>query len=409
MTATYKLLSEAEYTAAVEAFAALKEPEPKLNDPAATGRRPAPAPQPFPVVRLLEGEAPPPPAVLADNLVVDGDVNVWVGHGGAAKSVLALLFAVCVALGRAVFDTLAVHRAGPVLIVAPEDGRAVVRMMLDAIVKGLALDASQRETLAERLYMVPDSETVNLCTDTGRLRDAAKECGAVAVILDPLRNLLGGADEIDNALAGAVVDSLRRDLCRDVGAACVILHHPRKPGKDGLDTGPSVHNVRGGGAWAAGARLVFDVAKKGERITMAALKANRLRSDLRHELRLEIEPDPAMPARWLRCAVTALNHEVGSESFTPGLARSLTPIEQTALTALDDAHEPGARLSWTGWRNRSGLKDDTFDKVRRRLVDANLAFSENTGKRTPRGGPIYSYGITDTGRALLAKERANPC
>ena len=396
--------------AIAEAQAELRGTLPRLpRDDRRSGTAPLPLREPLPTLRVMAGEAPEPPAVLAENLVVDADVNEWAGHGGAAKSVLALMLATAVALGRPVFGTLTVHRAGAVLIVAPEDGVAAVRMMLDAIAEGLSLDAAERATLIERLYIVPDSEAVNLCCDTGRLRDAAQACGAVLVILDPLRNLLGGADEIDNAIAGAVVDALRRDVCRGAGAACLILHHNRKPGRDGLEAGPSVHDVRGGGAWAAGARLVFGVTKQGDHISLTALKANRLRSDLRHELQLAIEADPATPTRWLRCAVTDLNGGLGSESYTPGIARALTPNEQTALAALDDSQEPGARLSWTGWHKRSGLKDDTFDRVKGRLISAGLASAENSGKRTPRCGTIYSYGITDTGRALLAKEGPRPC
>lgn len=97
----------------------------------------APVLEPFPTFCVLEGEAPEPPGMLVGDLLVDADVNVWAGTGGAAKTVTALAVAIGVALGRPVFGTLPVHRIGPVLIVAPEDGCAEVRMMLDALVAGM--------------------------------------------------------------------------------------------------------------------------------------------------------------------------------------------------------------------------------------------------------------------------------
>ena len=214
-----------------------------------TEPRVGPVLEPFPVVRVLEGEAPEPPGVIVGDLLVDRDVNEWVGFGGAFKSVLALFAAVCVALGRPVFGTLEVRRPGAVLLVCPEDGQAAVRMMLDAIIEGMQLDDADRATLAERLVMVPDNALVNLLADTRRLMRTVQEHGAVLVLLDPLRNLLGGADENDNAVAGVCLDALRRDVCRDAGAGVLLNAHTRKPGKDaGPDTAATVHEMRGASA-----------------------------------------------------------------------------------------------------------------------------------------------------------------
>jgi hypothetical protein len=356
----------------------------------------------FPIVRVLEGTAPEPPALLVSDLLIDRDVNLWAGHGGAAKSVLALATTVCVALGRAVFGSLAVRRSGPVLLVVPEDGQAVVRMMLDAIIEGLGLDADERALCAERLVMVSDDSLVNLLRDTRRLRQTALKCHAVLVVLDPLRNLLGGEKEDSNDVAGACVDSLRRDVCRGAGAAVLVNHHNRKPGKDpGADTTASPHEARGAGAWANGARLVFSVTKKDGRITMTAAKANRIRSDICHELNLTIDADPENEAQWRTCTITDNNAGANSEALTPGIGRPLNQNERAALVCLDDRHEPDMRLAWSRWRDASGLNENTFRSIKKRLLGAGLAIAMPTGRKNRNGGADYSYQITPEGRSAL--------
>lgn len=359
-----------------------------------------PALEPFPTFRVLEGEAPKPPGLLVEDLVVAGDVNVWAGYGGAAKSVAALATAIGVALGQPVFGTLGVHRPGVVLIVAPEDGRAEVRMMLDALIAGMELDAAARNLLTRNLVMVEDTAIVNLTTDTRRLARTVREFGAVLVLLDPLRNLLGGADENDNAVAGACLDATRRDLCREAGATVLLLAHIRKPGKDALpDADTSIHELRGAAAWAAGARLVFGVSNQGDHVTLQCLKANRLRADLRHELELTIAVDPAIKTRWTSCTLTDRHAGAASPSLSPKV-RPLTRNERAALRALADA-EPGERLTYAAWADRCDVAARSFDRCRATLVQSGLAASEATGKRTRNGNEIHLYSITPEGRNAL--------
>lgn len=392
-----------EYDAELNARASKTIGEPIIPAPAEPLKN-LPALEPFPTFRVLEGEAPKPPGLLVEDLVVAGDVNVWAGYGGAAKSVAALATAVGVALGHPVFGALRVHRPGVVLIVAPEDGRAEVRMMLDALIAGMELDAAARTLLTRNLVMIEDTAIVNLTTDTRRLARTVREFGAVLVLLDPLRNLLGGADENDNAVAGACLDATRRDLCREAGATVLLLAHIRKPGKDALpDADTSIHELRGAAAWAAGARLVFGVSNQGDRVTLQCLKANRLRADLRHELELTIAVDPAIKTRWTSCTLTDRNAGLASESYTPGIARPLNANEIEALACLDDRQEPERLVSWSAWLKGSGLKDSTFRHVKDRLLNAGLASAVASAKRRNTGGQVYCYRITDTGRAALVQ------
>jgi AAA domain len=358
--------------------------------------------KPFPVVHVLSGEAPDPPALLVSDLLVDRDINLWTGHGAAGKTVLALMTATCVAIGRSVFGSLPVLRSGPVLLVLPEDGQTVARMMLDAIIAGLGLDDYELELAAKRLIMVTDETVVNLVRDTRRLKKTAIENNAVFVALDPLRNVIGGEPENDNDLAGDCIAALRRDVCRGAGAALLLTHHHRKPGKDFVaDTAASPHETRGAGAWANSSRLVFSIAKKDSRLTMTATKSNRLRSDIRHELTLTIDADPENKADWRTCIVTDSNAGGSSETLTAGKGRALNQNELAALACLSDEHEPEKRVSWSAWRDDSGLNPNTFRSVKTRLLDAGLVAALPTGRKNRNGGADYSYQITDAGRLAL--------
>lgn len=358
-------------------------------------------PQPFAVRRILEGDAPPPPRLHVEDLLVEGDVNVWTAHGGHGKSTSMLDAAISVALGGPVFGTLAVRRPGPVLIVAPEDGEGVVRMVLDALIVGRGLGDEARAVLAERLVMVEDREAINLLTDTRRLGVTVRDVGAVLAILDPLANMLGAESERDESIAARVCDALRRHVCRDGGATSLVSHHFRKPGRLDADQEATAHDTRGSGGWVNGARAVFGVSKKGERVSLSLLKGNRLRSEIRHELVLSIAADNA--GLWTRATLTNANAGTQSEALTPGVGRNLNENELKALRCLQDTHEPGRRVSHTDWRETADLPKGTFRHVKDRLLDAQLANAMATGQKNPDGTPRYSYGISDRGRTALEK------
>lgn len=374
--------------------------------------RPSPTPPPLRLVHVLAGEPPAPPSLLVERLVLDQDVTLISGKGGDGKSICLLHVAVGVALGRDVFGTLRVSRPGAVLLVCPEDGASWVRMALDAIITGEGL-GDRRAELEARLIIVADDEMVSLQRDVGRLAAAAREIGAVLVILDPLRNLIPGIEEKDNDQAGAVVDDLRRRVCRGAGAAVVISHHYRKPGSGaGPERSPTVDDVRGAGAWVAAARLVFGLSKPlaSDTITLTSLKSNRLPAKaLRHTLRLGIEAETSNAAAWHSCTLSDVDLAGGSESYTPGFARDLTEFEMHALSAVSDDQEPGMRLGHSAWFKRSGItSEDTFDSIKKRFSKLGFVDPIPTGKKTRNGSTEYAFAITDEGRKVLARAQGTP-
>lgn len=358
---------------------------------------------PFRTRLILDGVAPEPPRLLVDNLVLDGDINLWAGHGGSAKSTLLLHLALCVALGRPFAGSLKVQRTGTVLLVLPEDGEAWARMTLDALVATEQLSEVEKAHVTARVVMVEDSEAVNLTRDASRICDTAIECGAVLVILDPLRNLLGGAEETSNDVAGVTIDTLRRSVCREAGAAVVISHHNRKPGKDSLSDGPSVFDVRSAGGWANGARLVFAVTKKSgsSEITLDAVKSNRIPSGLKHHLKLTVTSNPENNAQWYTCAVTDANKGAQSIDLTAGIGRPINDNERKALSVLDDTHEPGKTLGSSTWQKNSDINANTLDSIRKRLLDAGMVKAVVRGRNRNGQSATYSYGITPEGKHAL--------
>lgn len=360
--------------------------------------------RPFRTVAVMCGDPPAPPRMLVTNFLVDRDVNLLAGVGGVGKSPLMLHTALCVALGRAPFNTLTLGRAGGVLMVLPEDGEAVARMMLDAMSESMDLNDDDRALLRTRLHMIGDDERVNLLSDATRLADTALEHEAVLVCCDPIRNLLGGAAENDNDVAGVVVDSLRREVCRRAGAAVLLSHHLRKPGKDSaVEAEPTRYDVRGGGGWVDGSRLTLGVRKTGTRITVTSMKSNRVANDLRHELELTIDAAPDNAAQWLRCAITDTNAgSMGgpSQTLTPGIGRPINANERLALEAIDDRYEPGRRVPISEWNRTAGLNPETLKSIKNRLLKAGLAEAIPAGQHR-NGGKTYSYAITDRGREAL--------
>jgi putative DNA primase/helicase len=361
--------------------------------------------RPLTLKRLLEGDPPPPPQMHTDQLLLAGDVNVFAGSGDAGKSTTLFAIGVATVLGRRLFGSLPVRQPGPVVLVVPEDGEAVARHHVDALVAGLspAITDDERAVLERDLHIVGDDRPVNLLRDTPELSRLLADVRPTLVVLDPISSLIGGSDENVEQVAQAVCDNLRRDIARPFGAAVLFAGHLRKPGRDGGEV-MTVNDLKGSAGWANHARVVWLVSKPkgGATVTYRLGKSNRLQTGLEHQVTLEIEANPDNAAHWLTARLTDANLGSGSQSFTPGIGRAINDNERKALKALDDRQEPGLRLSWSAWYKRSGLtSESTFRGVRERLIDAELASTIPTGKTTKTGSPEYAYFITDGGRQAI--------
>lgn len=367
------------------------------------------ASKPLTLKRLLDGAPPAPPTLGIDKFSLLADINCLAAFGDSGKSITLFTQSVCNVTGRPLFGTLEVKRPGPVVLVVPEDGEAVARHHVDAVVAGM--NAVQRFTEAEwerlrrDLHIVGDDRRLNLLTDTPELFRLCEPVAPTLVIAEPVASLIGSESENDEHVAEAVCDNLRRDIARPLNAAVTIAAHLRKANPLSGSTGSTVHDVKGSAGWTNHARLVWILSKPkgGNLITYRLEKSNRLPTGIEHQVTLAIEADPENAAHWLTCTLTDANMGAKSQSLTPGIGRALNDNERKALGVLDDRNEPEARFSNSRWHEESGISNkETFRSVKDRLIDAQLAVAEPTGRMNPNGkSPVYQYGITDRGRDVL--------
>jgi hypothetical protein len=377
----------------------------RLAEYARRSEGPAPGPGCLVLKRLLDGEPPLPPELQTDQFLLAGDVNVLGGSGDAGKSTTMFAAAVATTIGRPLFGSLDVKRPGPVVLVVPEDGEAVARHHVDALVAGLDPPPAdtERARLTRDLHIVGNTRPINLLTDTVEIAALVADVRPVLVVFDPISDLIGGADENEERVADAACTNLRQHIAWPYNAAVLLAAHLRKPGREGGGV-VTVHDLKGSAGWANHARMVWLVTKPpgGNVITYRLAKANRLQGDLEHQVTLEIEADPGNAARWLTCRLTDANLGANSQGFTPGIGRAINDNERRALEALDDRHEPGLRLSYSAWHRRAGIvAESTFRLVRGRLMEAGLAAAIETGRKARNGGTEYAYAITDNGRTAL--------
>lgn len=361
--------------------------------------RRVPAPEPFRVHNILEGEAPAPPMLQVSGLLPDADIAFMGGAPGVGKTLVAAAIAFGVTLNLPVFGSCEVRRQCPTLLVCGEDGEAVMRMIFDAFAAGADLDASQRILLRKQLVMIADDELVNLATGVGRLAETVRATGAGLLVIDPLINALPSGDEWSNDRAGTVCDDIRRRICRPFNCTTLVSHHHRKRGRDQDSDAASLEDLRGASAWGAAARVVYAVSKTDDTIRLTCTKANRGKpAAMCHDLTLAIESDADNPAAWTRC--TLLEEDGAAATALSATMRALTANERRALRALNDA-EDGEQLAYGAWARRCDVPERSFDRCRAALVQAGYAVSVPTGNRARNGSPVHVYSITIEGRNAL--------
>lgn len=220
----------------------------------------------------------PPTPWLIPGFLARGWLTVLFAPGGAGKSTIALRTAAVAALGAQWPDWRAREQVR-VLYVCTEDDLAEQTRRARALCAAEGIDAS--EALAGRLaFLNLESRTLLSRTGTGRFgalqrTQTFNELQAQIlrhqyglVVLDPAIELSDSLDE-NTATDMRALSSMCRDLAREANCAVLLLHHERKQGwserrgdaddEDGLDGADA---MRGSGALAAAARVVFRVAPR---------------------------------------------------------------------------------------------------------------------------------------------------
>lgn len=187
--------------------------------------------KPVSVLDVLTNPSPPPEFVW-DGYIPRGVVTLLGAHGGTGKSTIALMLAVCVALGRPLFG--AEVEPCKVLLVSLEDSGSIARHRLAHICKFWGIDPL---ALLGVLHIVDGTEYPELFSTTNHgppfLTDTYKEMRTIVqtdaiglVIVDNASDAYGG-DEIKRRQVRAFIRALEK-VIKPTNAACLLLAHVDK-------------------------------------------------------------------------------------------------------------------------------------------------------------------------------------
>ena len=165
---------------------------------------------------MVANDPPPLPWVI-EGLAIERTLTLLSGKEGEGKSLLSMGLATGVALGENVAGfACAPHK---VLIVDAENGEYEIRRH----VKTLGLP-SEGIAFAE-------ADGFHLANDLSGLDALIQQEQPALVILDSFRSLWPGGDENDSGAVAAVLDPLR-NLLRRRGPAGILLHHVSRAGNE---------------------------------------------------------------------------------------------------------------------------------------------------------------------------------
>ena len=208
--------------------------EPPLHpasDAASRPPKPEPLLKPVSVFDVLTDPSEPP-AFVWDGYLPNGEVTLLGAHGGVGKSTVALMLAVCTALGRPLFGIDTVR--SKVLFVSLEDGTGIVRHRLASICRAWLIDPA---LLRDKLVIVDGTENPELFSSDGRqdgretsayfeLRKLVQAEGFGMILIDNASDAFGG-DEIVRKQVRAFIRSLK-SIAKINACAILLLAHVDK-------------------------------------------------------------------------------------------------------------------------------------------------------------------------------------
>ena len=250
-------------------------------------------------------ESPKPRQWIVPGFIPAGCLSLLYGPGGAGKTLLAMMLAVCIACDLLFFGKRLPRNIRPVLYLCEDDVDEFHRRM-EAICRGLGV--SFREDVIPRIMLAnqvgePDKLLVTMgeagAMPTYKLEDlrnlVLRDGERVLFIVDPLVKIHDG-QENDRFDADAVLTCLERTLCHD-GSSALVLGHPSK----------SSH-ASGSSGWTNAARSVLLMGRKWwidekkpdrkDPTQVAIFKGNYASADLRETIEF-IEEGESGWWRWI--------------------------------------------------------------------------------------------------------------
>lgn len=190
-------------------------------------------PPPVRLGALMKLDLPEPGWVL-DGFILEGEVNLLYGEGGAGKSLFALHLGIDVAAGRPCMGEETLQR--PVLALFCEDSEASVQGRARVCLRERKLKDGAK--LPFHLWCKPSGETyLAVISDNGevkerpmlhRLRAELKRIGPGAlVVLDSMADLFAMNENL-RLPVNAAMKQVLGTLCRDYEATILVLAHPSK-------------------------------------------------------------------------------------------------------------------------------------------------------------------------------------
>jgi hypothetical protein len=272
----------------------------KLTDAAASSQRtlgyllegaPAPPPGQGPAasgwvelgVAQICAPLPPVPWLVQDLGLAPGAPAIIGGYGYSGKTVAAQALAVAIAAGQPVWGAFAA-RQGRVLHIDYEQGARLTSDRYQRLMVGMGVTPEQ---VGDRLTVV--SMPSMYLSDAATEAFLTERCqGVDLVIIDSLHASCPAIEE-NEAGARRYLDVLGR-VSERTGCAFLVIHHARKPTKDGVGGAKMV--LRGSGALfdACASVLIFG-ANQGEPPTVTHTKA-RITGKTSPDFVLKIEDTP---------------------------------------------------------------------------------------------------------------------
>ncbi len=267
-----------------------------------------------------------PPEFVWDSYIPCGVVTMLGAHGGTGKSTIALMLAVCAAIGRPLFGMEV--KLCKVLFVSLEDSGDIARHRLANICKLWGIDPL---ALDDRLHIVDGTEYPELFSaesrGAGHLTDTYMEMSAIVqtkriglVIVDNASDAYGG-DEIQRRQVRSFIRALAM-VIKPTKAGCLLLAHvdkntsrSRKPeGGEGYSGSTAWHN-------SARSRL-FLARGDDDLLTLEHQKSNLGR--LREPIKLE----------WIVNGLPQLVSQSGAGDLLSSIASKAHEVKSKALLSM---------------------------------------------------------------------------
>lgn len=216
---------------------------------------------------MWAGRTPRPREWVVDGWMPKGEVTLLYGDGGVGKSLLAMQFATCAAIGRPWLGQ--VTRPSRVMGFFCEDSEEELFRRQTDINRALGIACTDLSNLRlfsrkhfDNVFALWDRQTgaLKLQPVWHQLAEAAKAFGADVLIVDTIADVFAGS-EIDRAQVSAFVKSCLGRLAQEIGGSVLALGHPSVSGKS------SGQGTSGSTAWsnAARSRLYLEHPKGADR------------------------------------------------------------------------------------------------------------------------------------------------